>query len=137
MTHSYLHVSTGAMHNHEALCAHTDANKSLPVETLTLYPRLPDTDEIYKKTKSDLTPGYLIFPLYGFNIEMECGYSILHCSLRAQFISLIIQGLCPTGPKFMVHSYVFVNNENQHIYCVYLWSSFIMLFVSCSKISVN
>ena len=39
-------VSTGAMHNHEALCAHTDANKSHPVETLTLYPRLPDTDEI-------------------------------------------------------------------------------------------
>ena len=75
-------VSTGSMHNHEALCAHTDANKSHPVETLSLYPRLPDTDEIYQRKKTDLSPGYLIFPLYGFTIQMLCGYSVLHCSLR-------------------------------------------------------
>ena len=76
-------VSSGSMHNHEALCAHTDANKSHPVETLTLYPRLPDTDAIHKTQKSDLSPGYLIFPLYGFTIQMVCGYSVLHCSLSS------------------------------------------------------
>ena len=75
-------VSTGAMHNHEALCAHTDANKSHPVETLTLYPRVPDTDETYQKKKSNLYPGYLTFPLYGFNIQIDSGFTILHCSLR-------------------------------------------------------
>ena len=76
-------VSSGSMHNHKALCAHTDANKSHPVETLTLYPRLPDTDAIHKTQKSDLSPGYLIFPLYGFTIQMVCGYSVLHCSLSS------------------------------------------------------
>ena len=76
-------VSSGSMHNHEALCAHTDANKSHPVETLTLYPRLPDTDAIYNTQKSDLSPGYLIFPLYGFTIQMVCGHSVLHCSLSS------------------------------------------------------
>ena len=75
-------VSTGAMHNHEALCAHTDANKSHPIETLTLYPRLADSDEMYKNRISNFHPGYVTFPLYGFNIEMECGSSILHCSLH-------------------------------------------------------
>ena len=49
-------VSSGAMHNHEALCAHTDANKSHPVETLALYPRLPDLDDVYKTSKSHLIP---------------------------------------------------------------------------------
>ena len=75
-------VSTGAMHNHAALCAHTDTNKSHPVETLTLYPRLPDSIDIYRTSKADLIPGYLTFPLYGFNVKLECGYSALHCSLR-------------------------------------------------------
>ena len=75
-------VSSESMHNHEALCAHTDANKSHPVETLTLYPRLPDSDEIYRKSKSDLINGYLSFPLYGFNIELECGFTAIHSSLR-------------------------------------------------------
>ena len=73
-------VSTGAMHNHEALCAHTDANKSHPVETMTIYPRLPDsftTEEGRKK----LIPAYLTFPLYGFNLKIKCGSQIVHCSL--------------------------------------------------------
>ena len=74
-------VSTGAMHNHEALCAHTDANKSHPVETLTLYPRVADSKGTCQNSNTTIHPGYLTFPLYGFNIEMECGSSILHCSL--------------------------------------------------------
>ena len=75
-------VSSGAMHNHEALCAHTDANKSHPVETLTLYPKMPDSDAVYRTSRSDLTSGYLSFPLYGFNIELECGFSVIHSSLQ-------------------------------------------------------
>ena len=70
------------MHNHEALCAHKDSNKSHPVETITIYPRLPDFNDILRDRSYNLVPGYLTFPLYGFNLEVKCGSEALHCSLR-------------------------------------------------------
>ena len=79
-------VSTGAMHNHEAICAHTDGNKSHPLETLTIYPRLPDcgidgNDNCYLNSNG-FVPGYLSFPIYGLNLKINCGKDIVHCSLK-------------------------------------------------------
>lgn len=89
MNYSYFHsfllawgVSTGAMHNHEALCAHKDSNKSHPVETMTIYPRIPDSKDVLRDRSYNIVPGYLTFPLYGFNLELKCGSEALHCSLR-------------------------------------------------------
>ena len=99
-------VSTGAMHNHEALCAHTDANKSHPVETLTLYPRVADTDETYQKKSLIYILGTSRFLCMGLTFRLTV--VSLSCTVHyvTQFISLIIQGQCLIGPKYMVHSQI-------------------------------
>ena len=75
--------TTGAMHNHEAICAHTDGNKSHPVETLSIYPRIAyDEEEVVNQNSNDFHDGYLGFPLHGFNIRITCGVDIIHCSLK-------------------------------------------------------
>ena len=65
------------MHNHEAIAAHTDGNKNHPLETLTIYPRMP-------KDRTILTEGmgFLAFPLHGCNIKIKCVVDVVHCSLK-------------------------------------------------------
>ena len=75
-------VSSGVMHNHQTDCAHTDGNKNHPLETLTVYPRNPNDRRLLTEGMGIIHPGYLAFPLHGFNIKMQCGVDVVHCSLK-------------------------------------------------------
>ena len=74
---------TGEMRNHQSVKAHFDGNKSHPVESMTLYGRVPIN---LKNMKTDIVntmqDGYLILPLEGLTIKMKCGTTIIHCSLK-------------------------------------------------------
>ena len=75
--------STGEMRNHMAVKAHVDGNSSHPVETMTLFGRLPTNKDNYNfKSLHEQKDGYLILPLEGITLKIRCGYDIIHCSLQ-------------------------------------------------------
>jgi hypothetical protein len=78
--------STGQMNNHSALKAHTDGNKSHEVETMTLYGRSNNDCMRNMTIDSDGDgqqgdDGYLLLPLNGIVIKLQCGISNIHCNL--------------------------------------------------------
>ena len=76
--------STGEMRNHQAVKTHFDGNKSHPVETMTLFGRLPiNVKNLSVEYLSTMESGYLILPLEGVTIKMNCGNDLIHCSLKA------------------------------------------------------
>ena len=75
--------STGEMRNHQAVKSHYDKNKSHPVETLSLFGRLPtNIRKFTKEHVEQMQEGYLLLPLEGITIEIKCGYDLIHCSLK-------------------------------------------------------
>ena len=75
--------STGEMRNHQAVNAHYDGNKSHPVETYTLFGRLSvNLRNMTVGLLHDLEDGYLVLPLEGITLKIECGYDIVHCCLK-------------------------------------------------------
>ena len=75
--------TTGEMRNHQAVKSHFDGNKSHPVETMSLFGRLPiDINNLNVDYLSTMQPGYLILPLEGVTIKMNCGTDLIHCSLK-------------------------------------------------------
>ena len=75
--------SSGEMRNHIAVHGHTDGNTSHPIETLSLFARIPllspitiDTVNIYFKD------GYLYFPIDGIVLKYKVGRHVIHCNLR-------------------------------------------------------
>ena len=75
--------SSGEMRNHMAVKAHVDGNTSHPVETMTLFGRLPTNKDTYHFTSlRKQKDGYLILPLEGITFKIRCGYDIIHCSLK-------------------------------------------------------
>ena len=76
--------STGEMRNHQAVKSHYDGNKSHPVETMSIFGRLPvNMEQLTPEYVRKMKPGYLLFPLEGITIEMSCGYDLMHCSLKS------------------------------------------------------
>jgi hypothetical protein len=78
--------STGQMNNHCAIKAHKDGNLSHEVESMTLFGRC-NGDLKNDITKDDniplkFKPGYLIFPLDGLAIKMDCISMSIHCNLK-------------------------------------------------------
>ena len=75
--------TTGEMRNHQAVNAHYDGNKSHPVETYSLFGRLSvNLRNMSVHLLDDLEDGYLILPLDCITLKLECGYDIMHCSLK-------------------------------------------------------
>ncbi len=76
-------LSTGEMRNHQALYAHVDGNKSHCVETLSLFGRVPSNENLSSnRVLSKMKEGYLIFPMDGIAVQMNCGKDLIHCSLQ-------------------------------------------------------
>ena len=76
--------STGEMRNHQAVKSHYDGNKSHPVETMSIFGRLPvNMDQLSPEYVRKMVPGYLLLPLEGLTIELSCGYDLIHCSLKS------------------------------------------------------
>jgi hypothetical protein len=78
--------STSQMNNHCALKAHTDGNKSYEVETMTLYGRsnnnsMRNMTINSKDSCQQCEDGYLLLPLNGIVIKLQCGMSNIHCNL--------------------------------------------------------
>ena len=74
---------SGEMRNHQSVRAHYDGNKCHPVETMSIFGRLPIniqnmTTKVLQKTRS----GFLLLPLDGVTIKMNCGATLVHCSLK-------------------------------------------------------
>jgi hypothetical protein len=75
--------STGQMHNHTAIAAHTDGNKSHEIETLSLFGRLNSRHKkIIHKEVNNMVPGVLCFPIDGLAIKIRCGKDVIHCCLK-------------------------------------------------------
>ena len=63
--------------------AHYDGNKCHPVETMSLFGRLPiNIKNMTTQVLQNLRSGYLILPLEGVTIQMNCGATLVHCSLK-------------------------------------------------------
>ena len=76
--------STGEMRNHQAVKAHCDGNKSHPIETMTLFGRMPvNVKSMKANVVQSLGEGYLILPLEGLTIKMKCGLDVIHSSLKS------------------------------------------------------
>ena len=76
-------LSTGEMRNHQALYAHVDGNKSHCVETLSLFGRVASNENLSSKRVVDkMKEGYLVFPMDGIAIQMNCGIDTIHCCLQ-------------------------------------------------------
>ena len=74
--------STGEMRNHQAVKTHFDANKSHPIETISLFGRPPvDSKELSVEYVRSMECGYLLLPLEGVTVKVKCGYDLIHCSL--------------------------------------------------------
>ena len=74
---------TGEMRNHQSVKAHYDGNKCHPVETMSLFGRLPiNIKNMTTQVLQNLRSGYLILPLEGVTIQMNCGTTLVHCSLK-------------------------------------------------------
>jgi hypothetical protein len=70
---------TGEMRNHQALHAHTDSNKSHPVESMMLFGKVTGQDNRQSTTiVNDMTNGRLIQPYERLVWELKCGYDVLH-----------------------------------------------------------
>ena len=71
------------MRNHIAVHGHTDGNTSHPVETLSLFARIPDgvpptLDTVHTYFKD----GYLYFPIDGIVVRFNIGKHVIHCNLK-------------------------------------------------------
>ena len=76
--------STGEMRNHQAVKSHFDKNKSHPVETMSMFGRLPiDRKRLSVDYVKEMIPGYLLLPLEGLTIKVLCGYDLIHCCLKS------------------------------------------------------
>ena len=75
---------TGEMRNHQAVKTHFDGNKSHPVETMSLFGRIPvNSKKLTVDYVKSMECGYLILPLEGVTIKIQCGYDLIHCSLKS------------------------------------------------------
>ena len=75
--------SSGEMRNHIAVHGHTDGNTSHPVETLSLFARLPMCANVSMETAHTyFKDGYLYFPIDGIVIRYKIGRHIIHCNLK-------------------------------------------------------
>ena len=75
--------TTGEMRNHQAVKAHLDGNKSHPVETMTIFGRVPtNLTRMNINILEQVDYGYLLLPLEGVTLKIKCGFDIVHCSLR-------------------------------------------------------
>ena len=78
--------SSGEMRNHVATKAHTDGNKSHPIESLTMFARINPNDINDKYTKAYIkkiiSRGYLVFPIEGLVIKFKVGIDIIHSNLK-------------------------------------------------------
>ena len=75
--------TTGEMRNHQAVKAHFDGNKNHPVETMTLFGRIPvNLKNMKVEMLKEFDHGYLLLPLEGVTIKIKCGFDIIHCSLK-------------------------------------------------------
>ena len=78
--------SSGEMRNHVAVKGHTDGNTSHPIETLSLFARVPTSAPNTKQTvQTYFKDGYLYFPVDGFVLRFKVGRHIIHCNLRNTF----------------------------------------------------
>ena len=76
--------STGEMRNHQAVKTHFDGNKSHPVETMSLFGRIPvNSRQLTVDHVKSMECGYPLLPLEGVTIQIQCGYDLLHCSLKS------------------------------------------------------
>ena len=76
--------TTGEMRNHQAVKAHVDGNKSHPVETMSIFGRLPiDSKRLTADYVREMKPGFLLLPLEGMTLKMLCGYDLIHCCLKS------------------------------------------------------
>jgi hypothetical protein len=70
---------TGEMRNHQALHAHTDTNRSHPVESMMLFGKVPQDNKQQSTTiVQEMTNGRLIQPYERLVWELKCGYDVLH-----------------------------------------------------------
>jgi hypothetical protein len=70
---------TGEMRNHQTLHAHTDANRSHPVESMMLFGKVPIDDSRQSTTiVKEMTNGKLIQPYERLVWDLRCGYDVLH-----------------------------------------------------------
>ena len=70
---------TGEMHNHQALHAHTDTNRSHPVESMMFFGKVPQDNKQQSTTiVQEMTNGRLIQPYERLVWELKCGYDVLH-----------------------------------------------------------
>ena len=71
------------MRNHQSLRAHTDANKSHPVESLMLFGKMSENSEENKRGCSSLVEsmkdGMLLQPYERLVWKLRCGRDVLHC----------------------------------------------------------
>ena len=75
--------TTGEMRNHQAVKSHYDGNKSHPVETMSLFGRLPvNMTTLTKEYVKNMEDGYLLLPVEGITLRLKCGYDLIHCSLK-------------------------------------------------------
>lgn len=78
--------STGEMRNHQALHAHTDRNRSHPVESMMLFGKVPEEDDRQSTTiVQAMTNGMLIQPYERLVWELRCGYDVLHSRFSATY----------------------------------------------------
>ena len=76
--------STGEMRNHQAVSAHVDGNKSHPVETMSVFGRLPiDSKTLKVEYVKEMKAAFLLLPLEGLTLKMLCGYDLVHCCLKS------------------------------------------------------
>ena len=76
--------STGEMRNHQAVKVHYDGNKSHPVETMSIYGRLPiDLKQMTTSYIKSMEDGFLLLPMEGITLKMRCGYDLIHCRLKS------------------------------------------------------
>jgi hypothetical protein len=70
---------TGEMRNHQALCAHTDTNRSHPVESMMIFGKVPQGDTRESTTiVNTMRNGMLIQPFERIVWELRCGRDVLH-----------------------------------------------------------
>ena len=75
---------TGEMRNHQSVKTHYDANRSHPVESMSLFGRIPvNTYTLTADYVDSMEAGFLILPLEGVTIKINCGKDLLHCCLKS------------------------------------------------------
>ena len=75
--------SSGEMRNHTAVHAHSDGNVHHPIESLTLFARMPISSQPTRENiKLFFHAGYLYFPINGIIIKYRVGRHAIHCNLK-------------------------------------------------------